>query len=506
MSQRYSIVILLIFSFLCCKGEKLAKSSTASFIDFVGKTHIQLIVNNCRDTTVFQIQSRTVIPWRLENKQLVIPKDGTYNLTINSTHPFLDLLFCQNKRYPLFTIPNDTLSVYIDLEISKNLRNSIKYLGKTSHINNYYVEKFTHFTYRNIAVASSNYTSPTYSIYEGAKKIDSLFNEEKKFFLNYEKKSDLPHWFLELEELDLYYHNAAFKLDAISSRNHLNGENTKANDSYFNFLDAVPINNPKAELSSHYFEFLMSYFYYRNMDLYEDKQTGFERAYSIFKINFPNILSSLSGETRKHYLAYLYSWLNIQTKNAGQAVKLDSLFETVGNYINDRTLVNAVKNNRNLPNQRSENKSFLTKGERAPDFYLSDLNGKFHTIKEFQGKLIFISFWASWCSPCLKTIPQKNALIGEYANKPIEFINISFDKEKDNWEKSVKRHNMKGLNLMCNGNWEDILKTQYYIQGIPRYVLINKNGEIIDSDAPSASNENELRRLIDKNLNSVKNE
>lgn len=500
MNKLYSIFILLVFSFLSCKSEK-QESRTDTFVDFYGKTHIQFIVSNCRDTTVFQIQSRTVIPWKLENKQLVIPKDGIYNLTVNSTHPFLDLLFCQNRRYPLFTIPNDTLNVYVDLDLSKNLQNSIKYEGKTKLINNYYLEKFTHFNYPSIAIPATNFMSQSYSIYEGAKKIDSLFNEEKKFILNYEKKSDLPFWFTEMEKLDLYYQNASFKLGAISSRNHLNGENTKANDPYFNFLDSVPINNPKAYLSSHYFEFLMSYFYKQNMDEYETNNTGFARAYTILKTNLPNILEQLSGETRKHYLAYHFSWLNFQTKNASQSLKLDSLFETVGNYISDSTLVNAVKNNRDLQNERFENKSFLTKGERAPDFYLCDLNGKFHTLKEFQGKLVYISFWATWCSPCLKTIPQKNAIIGEYGDKQIEFINISFDKEKDKWEKSVKNYNISGLNLICNRNWEDILKTKYYVLGIPRYILINKDGEIIDSDAPSSSNGNELRRLIEKYLN-----
>lgn len=499
MNKFYSIFLLLVFSFLSCKSEK-QESTTDTFVDFEGRTYLKFIVSNCRDTTVFQIQSRTVIPWRLENKQLVIPKNGIYNLTVNSTHPFLNLLFCQNRRYPLFTIPNDTLNVYVDLDLSKNLQNSIKYEGKTGIINDYYIEKFTRFTYRDIAVAATNFMSPSYSIYEGARKIDSLFNEEKKFVLNYEKKYDLPLWFTEMEKLDLFYHNASFKLEAIFSRNNLNGENTKANDPYFNFLDSVPINNPQAYLSSHYFEFLMSYFYKQNMDKYEVNQTGFARAYPILKINLPYILERLTGETRKYYLAYLFSWYNFQTKNASQTVKLDSLFETVGNYISDSTLVNAVKNNRNLQNERSENKSFLTKGERAPDFYLSDLNGKFHTLKEFQGKLIYISFWATWCSPCLKTIPQKNTIIGEYGNRPIEFINISFDKEKDKWEKSVKNLSILGLNLICNGNWADILKTKYYIQGIPRYILINKDGEIIDSDAPSPKNKSELKSLIDKYL------
>jgi len=65
----------------------------------------------------------------------------------------------------------------------------------------------------------------------------------------------------------------------------------------------------------------------------------------------------------------------------------------------------------------------------------------------------------------------------------------------------IKDQNISGLNLICNGNWEDILKTKYYIQGIPRYILLNKNGEIIDSDAPSPGKKAELIRLIDKYMN-----
>lgn len=500
MHKFYNTLLLLAFSIFSCNND-IQKNDIDTLVDFNGKTHLKFMVSNCRDTTVFQIQSRTIIPWGLVNKQLIIPSNGIYNITLNSTHPFLDQFFCQNRRYPLFTIPNDTLNVYVDLDFSKNRQNSIKYVGKTERINDYYLEKFKRFNYPDIAVPATNSISPSYSIYEGAEKIDSLFNEEKKFFLNYEKRSDLPNWFTELEKLNLYYYNAGFKISAIFSRNQFNAEDTKANDSYFNFLDSIPIDNPNAYLSSRYFEFLNSYFGKQDMDKFEANKTGFERAYPILKISLPNILNGLSGENRKQYLAYRFSWYYLQTKNASQVLKLDSLFEKVSNYINDTTLINVVKNNRNSPDEGVEKVSFLNKGERAPDFYLSDLNGKFHTLKDFQGKLIYISFWATWCSPCLKTIPKKNTVIREYGNKQIEFINISFDKEKDKWEKSIKDYNISGLNLICNGNWEDILKTKYYIQGIPRYILINKDGEIIDSDAPSPSNKTELISLIDKYLN-----
>ncbi len=369
MNKFCNILLIFIFSVFSCNSG-LQKNEMDTLVDCSGKTHLKFIVNNCKDTTVFHIQSRTVIPWKLENKQIVIPKDGIYNLTINSTHPMLDLFFCQNKRYPLFTIPHDTLNVYVDLDLSGNRQNSIHYAGKTEHINIYYHEKFERFNYPDIAVPATNYTSPSYSIYEGAVKIDSLFNEEKKFLLNYENAADLPNWFIELEKLNLYYHSAEFKLGAISSRNQLNGENTKANDPYFNFLDSVPIHNPKAYLSSRYFEFLRAYYYNTNMDKYEANTTGFERAFAILKINLPDILNGLSGETRKQFIAYHFSWYYFMTKNTSEVLKLDSLFGTISNYVNDSKLVDVVKTNRNSQNEDVKKVSYLNKGEKAPDFYL----------------------------------------------------------------------------------------------------------------------------------------
>ena len=281
----------------------------------------------------------------------------------------------------------------------------------------------------------------------------------------------------------------------------LNEENTKADDSYFNFLGSIPVNNPKAYLSSYYFEFLSSYFLLHNLDKIDKNKTGFERAFPILEITLPNVLKELTGSTRKLYLAYVFSRYHQNTNKASQVSKLDSLFETVAIYINDSTLINAVKNSGDAKIETLEKISFLSKGEKAPDFYLSDINEKYYTLQDFKGKMIYLSFWATWCSPCIKTLPKKNDIIRKYENKQIEFINVSFDTEKDKWEKSIKDYNISGLNLICKGNWEDVLKTNYYIQGIPKYVLINKNGEIIDSDAPSPGNKTELTSLIDKYLN-----
>ncbi len=117
---------ILVFSFFSCQNDKRG-NYIDSLIDYDGKTYLKFIVSNCSDTTIFLIQSRTVIPLGQENKQLIVPNDGTYDFTLNSTHPFLNRLNYQNRSFPLFTIPNDTLKIYVDIDLGKNRQNSIKY-------------------------------------------------------------------------------------------------------------------------------------------------------------------------------------------------------------------------------------------------------------------------------------------------------------------------------------------------------------------------------------------
>ncbi len=62
-----------------------------------------------------------------------------------------------------------------------------------------------------------------------------------------------------------------------------------------------------------------------------------------------------------------------------------------------------------------------------PDFALSDLSGKQHNIKEWQGKVLIINFWATWCPPCLKEMPEFVELQNEYGSKGLQFIGIAID-------------------------------------------------------------------------------
>jgi peroxiredoxin len=62
-----------------------------------------------------------------------------------------------------------------------------------------------------------------------------------------------------------------------------------------------------------------------------------------------------------------------------------------------------------------------------PDFSLPDLSGKQHSIKEWHGRVLVINFWATWCPPCLKEMPEFQAMQNEFSDKGLQFIGIALD-------------------------------------------------------------------------------
>lgn len=140
--------------------------------------------------------------------------------------------------------------------------------------------------------------------------------------------------------------------------------------------------------------------------------------------------------------------------------------------------------------------SVLKKGERASNFLYPDTTGKYWSVSDFQGKYKFIDIWATWCAPCKKEIPYLKELEKEFADKPLEFISISIDKNKKKWKDFICEQALGGIQLWA-GDWTN-LPEELLVGSIPRFILLDKNGNWIDTDAARPSDP-ELKKLL-KNL------
>lgn len=452
------------------------------------ETVLKFDVKNVSDTTLINVNHLNKIPCYTNlMQQIIIPQDGTYYLSFRCS-PFnkIEMSF-RNSIIPLFAVPGDTLTVNLDFDFNKVVYNSVSYSGNTEKINTYFLNRTQHFNYFDIGIPASNFTSPSFNIYEGSEKIDSVYNEELKYLSEYSEKTKLPGWFIKMERQNIFYGNASFKMSAITYRNYFHGESTGRDDKYFQFLNSIPIQNTRARNSINYYSFLRSYYFLNNkllneaLDL-EGNAKGFQRAFPLFMAEIDDVTNQLDGNIREWYFAYRFSEFYLSAETQDHFEQIDSLLATVTPILSDIGLHNTVKNTKRQDHNNSEPLFFLNTGETAPDFYLSDIEGNFHSIKEFEGKLVFINFWASWCVPCIKEIPGKNSMIKMFEGKKVVFLNISLDENRNDWLNAIDKHQFLGTHLICKGNWEEILRGKYYISGIPHYALIDKEGRIIENN------------------------
>ncbi len=121
-------------------------------------------------------------------------------------------------------------------------------------------------------------------------------------------------------------------------------------------------------------------------------------------------------------------------------------------------------------------------------------------IARHRNKLILLDFWASWCGPCRAEIPDSKKLQQQYAGKNIVFVNISTDAVVSDWQKAAQEEGIGTPDsyLLLKADRSPLVK-RYSIYSIPRYMLVGKNGKMINANAPRPS-EPKLKQMIDQNL------
>lgn len=142
----------------------------------------------------------------------------------------------------------------------------------------------------------------------------------------------------------------------------------------------------------------------------------------------------------------------------------------------------------------AQEKQELKAGDKCPEFKYTDVNGKEVSLSDLKGKYVYIDVWATWCWPCLGEIPHLKKLEEKMHKKKIVFVSISIDKKKADWEKMVKDDELTGIQLHNGGN--QTLMEAFNITGIPRFILLDKKGKVIDPKMTRPSNEETEKTLL----------
>lgn len=145
--------------------------------------------------------------------------------------------------------------------------------------------------------------------------------------------------------------------------------------------------------------------------------------------------------------------------------------------------------------QAGEDTGAIAVGKKAPDFTLSDPEGKKVRLADLKGKVVVLSFWATWCPPCRMEMPHLEALQKKYASKPVKVVGVNLDVQGKALRKWMKSHK---LTFTVVADTDQKVAGSYGVEGIPTLYVLDQKGIVREHNVGFDQDmEKNLGRLID---------
>lgn len=149
--------------------------------------------------------------------------------------------------------------------------------------------------------------------------------------------------------------------------------------------------------------------------------------------------------------------------------------------------------------QRPERAVTLAKGPRvgtpAPDIEGEDFNGQRFKLSDYRGKVVVVSFWASWCKPCRDLIPHEQALVNRLGNRNFVLLGVNMDAEPDDAAKVIARHGITWRNWQTAGD-DNAIKKTWPVEVLPTVYVIDTKGIIRYTRISSIHLDNAVETLL----------
>lgn len=137
-------------------------------------------------------------------------------------------------------------------------------------------------------------------------------------------------------------------------------------------------------------------------------------------------------------------------------------------------------------------------GKQFTDFKMTDIDNNVHNLSEYvgNGKIVLIDFWASWCPPCRRDMPQLVNTYKKYKDHGFEIVGISLDSDKEAWKKGIEDLHITWPQLSDLQGWQNAGAVLYGVNSIPHAIIIDRKGVILDKNIRAADLDEKIAELI----------
>lgn len=121
--------------------------------------------------------------------------------------------------------------------------------------------------------------------------------------------------------------------------------------------------------------------------------------------------------------------------------------------------------------------------------------------RKHRGKVIYVDFWASWCAPCIATMPKATQLRKKYSNDSVVFLYLAINDREKLWKENTEKYQLNQINAESYliASPEAAFLQNLKLREIPRYILFDKDGQLVQSKAPSPKTD-EIQKILDNLL------
>ncbi len=170
---------------------------------------------------------------------------------------------------------------------------------------------------------------------------------------------------------------------------------------------------------------------------------------------------------------------------------LEQLNDSLKKELGDNSYVAAFS-------KQVEDMKRLPLGSMAPEIKLQSPEGKEISLSSLKGKIVVIDFWASWCNPCRREMPQMAELYKKYKGKGVEIYGVSLDDNMDAWKTAIDHDHITWIQVSELKKWDSKVVQMYGIEEIPNSILLDQSGKIVAKELHLEELEIKIQELLSK--------